>query len=124
MPFRQTDSIRYFQFETLPAKHAIFTRQGGTSPAPWSSLNVGGTVGDDLQRVRTNRDRSIQALGRSPDSIFDVWQVHSADAICATAPRPLGRDFPLNLENVCARVNPRPNAFREPETGCRIPARV
>lgn len=88
MPFRQTDSLRYFQFESIAARHAIFTRNGGTSPEPWSSLNVGSTVGDDLKRVRTNRDRSLAALGRSPDSIFDVWQVHSADVICANAPRP------------------------------------
>ena len=88
MPFNQTDTLRYFQFETIPTKHAIFTRQGGYSPEPWNSLNVGGTVGDDLKRVRANRNLSIEALGRRTDSIFDVWQVHSADVICANAPRP------------------------------------
>lgn len=88
MPFNQTDSLRYFQFETLGVHHAIFTRHGGLSPEPWNSLNVGGTVGDDLKRVRANRNLSIEALGRRLDSIFDVWQVHSADVICANAPRP------------------------------------
>ena len=60
----------------------------GLSPEPWGSLNVGGTVGDDLTRVRANRNLSLKVLDCSPDSVFDVWQVHSADVVCATAPRP------------------------------------
>ena len=88
MPFQQSDSIRYFQFDHIQARHAIFTRQGGLSPQPWNSLNVGGTVGDDLTRVRANRNLTLRALGCDPSTVFDVWQVHSADVICANAPRP------------------------------------
>jgi YfiH family protein len=88
MPFHQNESIRYFHFENIAARHAIFTRHGGLSPAPWNSLNVGGTVGDDLKRVRANRNLSLQALSCDPATVFDVWQVHSADVVCATAPRP------------------------------------
>jgi YfiH family protein len=88
MPFHHQDNLRYFQFNTLRTRHAIFTRQGGLSPEPWNSLNVGGTVGDDLTRVRANRNLSLKALGCSPDSVFDVWQVHGADVVCANAPRP------------------------------------
>lgn len=88
MPFIQHNGLRYFQFETLKTRHAVFTRQGGVSPEPWGSLNVGGTVGDDLDRVKKNRHLSFAALGRNPESVFDVWQVHSADAVCANAPRP------------------------------------
>jgi polyphenol oxidase len=88
MPFQHQDNLRFFQFNTLQARHAIFTRHGGLSPEPWGSLNVGGTVGDDLTRVRANRNLSLKALGCSPDSVFDVWQVHSADVVCAIAPRP------------------------------------
>ena len=88
MPFHHQDNLRFFQFNTLQARHAIFTRHGGLSPEPWGSLNVGGTVGDDLTRVRVNRNLSLKTLGCSPDSVFDVWQVHSADVVCATAPRP------------------------------------
>ena len=89
MPFIQHNAIRYFQFDSLPTRHAIFTRRGGVSPEPWGSLNVGGTVGDDLTRVRENRLLSFKALGCHPESIFDVWQVHSADVVCANAPRPV-----------------------------------
>jgi YfiH family protein len=90
MSFTQHNGLRYFQFESLKTHHAVFTRHGGLSPEPWGSLNVGGTVGDDLQRVRKNRNLSLNALGRSPESVFDVWQVHSADVVCANAPRPDG----------------------------------
>ena len=87
MSFIQHDTLRYLQFDSLPTRHAIFTRHGGVSPEPWGSLNVGGTVGDDLTRVKENRQIAFQALGCKPESVFDVWQVHSADVVCANAPR-------------------------------------
>lgn len=93
MPFQRSDSLRYFHFNTLPARHAIFTRQGGFSPEPWNSLNVGGTVGDDLPRVRANRNLTLKALGCDPASVFDVWQVHGADVVHASTPRPEGESL-------------------------------
>lgn len=88
MPFHTVDGIRYLTFDLFPEQviHAIFTRSGGLSPDPWTSLNVGGTVGDETQRVRENRFRAFRALGRDPSSMFDVWQVHSADVVIASAP--------------------------------------
>jgi hypothetical protein len=68
--------------------HAVFTRHGGISPAPWASLNVGGLRGDDPVRVMENRVRAFQELNRDPNSVYDVWQVHSADVICTEKPRP------------------------------------
>jgi hypothetical protein len=90
MPFIQNDGIRYYQFDLFPRSvvQAVFTRHGGVSPAPWDSLNVGGTVGDEQPRVMENRSRSFAALGRQVQSLFDVWQVHSVDAVYAEAPRP------------------------------------
>jgi YfiH family protein len=90
MPFRQLGSLRIFEFETLSRPglvHAIFTRQGGVSPAPWQSLNVGATVGDDRERVIENRRRAFAAVGREWGSLHDVWQVHSADIVLAGQPR-------------------------------------
>ena len=89
MPFNESNGIRYFTFAGFPEEkitHAILTRRGGVSPEPWDSLNVGGTVGDDRPRVIENRLRSFRALGRDPHSMFDVWQVHSADVVIANAP--------------------------------------
>jgi len=93
MPFIQHNDLRYFHFDSLHTRHAIFTRHGCVSPAPWGSLNVGGTVGDDLARVRENRLISFRALGCKPESIFDVWQVHSADVVCARSPRPVDESY-------------------------------
>ena len=93
MPLIQHNGLRYFQFDSLRTKHALFTRHGGVSPEPWGSLNVGGTVGDDLARVRRNRVLSFETMGCEPESIFDVWQVHSADVVCARAPRPVDESY-------------------------------
>jgi YfiH family protein len=91
MPFHQPDEVRFFTFDSFDEAglvHAVFTRQGGVSPEPWASLNVGGLRGDDPARVLENRVRSFRALGRDPDSVYDVWQLHSADVICTDMPRP------------------------------------
>lgn len=91
MPFHQSGPVRYFTFDSfaLPGlTHAVFTRQGGFSPRPWDSLNMGGFIGDDLQNVVENRVRAFRALDRDPVSVYDVWQVHSADVVCTDAPRP------------------------------------
>ena len=91
MTFHHSGAIRYFRFDSFDQPgllHAVFTRRGGISPKPWDSLNVGGYIGDDLENVFQNRVLSFQALGRDPKSVYDVWQVHSADVICTDAPRP------------------------------------
>lgn len=65
------------------------TRLGGVSLPPWDSLNLGGRVGDDVEHVRTNRERMQSLLPGEP-----VWldQVHgtavwrdAADSRCADA---------------------------------------
>jgi YfiH family protein len=90
MPFHHKNGLRYFTFENLAGlTHGVFTRRGGISPSPWESLNVGGSVGDDIVHVRENRLRSFAALGRDPASIHDVWLVHGTDVVHADAPRDL-----------------------------------
>jgi len=87
----QSNGIHYQSFGLLEDQgiiHAIIGRQGGVSPQPWASLNVGGTVGDEAERVVENRRRSFQALGRKFESLFDVWQVHGAEVVCTETPRP------------------------------------
>lgn len=90
MPFHQPDSIRYFTFDSFDDAgviHAVFTRRGGVSPEPWASLNVGGLRGDDPARVLENRVLSFRTLNRIPESVYDVWQVHSAEVISTDLPR-------------------------------------
>ncbi len=88
----QNGSIKYYRFDHLTDEHlvqAIFTRHGGTSQTPWQSLNMGGTVGDDPAAVTENRLRGFSALGLAPETLYDVWQVHSANVVCADTPRSL-----------------------------------
>jgi YfiH family protein len=94
MSFQSTGGIRYYQFEKLGAgiTHAIFTRQGGFSPDPWAELNMGGTVGDDPERVSKNRHLALDVLGCDPETIYDVWQVHGVNIVVADSPRP--REIP------------------------------
>lgn len=87
----------------------MITRRGGLSPAPWDSLNVGGTVGDERTRVRANRARSFEAFGREPASIFDVWQVHSADVVYADAP--LDPDTDLTQADIILTDKPEVTLF-------------
>ena len=111
MPFSYQNGLRYYTFEIFPKNitQAVFTRQGGVSPRPWDSLNVGGSIGDDITHVRENRIRSFKALGRVPESIHDVWQVHSADVIYAEAPRPLDR--PYQKADIMLTDNPQVTLF-------------
>jgi len=92
MPFADVDGLRYYRFDLLEGagvRDALFTRRGGVSPAPWASLNVGGLNGDPRDNVIENRRRMFAAFGRPVESLFDVWQVHSADAVASSRPRPL-----------------------------------
>lgn len=88
----EVNDVSLFQFESFDSQivgHAFFGRKGGVSPVPWSSLNQGGTVGDDRQNVIENRRRAFTSIGRSVESIYDVWQVHGKNVIQATHPRDL-----------------------------------
>lgn len=96
MPIRQRGSLLYYTFESLDdsgLSHAIFTRHGGISPKPWASLNVGGTVGDDPHRVRTNRNRSLQALNCDPSNVYDVWQVHGNQVVYTDTPHDKNKPY-------------------------------
>jgi YfiH family protein len=89
MPFQSHDKIRYYQFEQLGhgLTHAVFTRRGGVSPVPWAALNLGSTVGDDLERVGENRGLALATLKLDSASVYDVWQVHGVEVAFAEAPR-------------------------------------
>jgi len=94
MPFAEQNGLRFFQFDSLHIRHAVFSRHGGVSPSPWDSLNVGGSVGDRIENVRENRLRTFKALECVPESMFDVWLIHSADVAYADTPTPMGDDLP------------------------------
>ncbi len=90
MPYEDHCGLRVYRFTSFPSDdlaHGLFTRRGGVSGGPWATLNVGGNIGDDPQRVAENRRRILSHLARPQDSTFDVWQVHAATILHAKTPR-------------------------------------
>jgi len=96
MPFREENHLRYFTFSSFPEKvcHGVFTRHGGVSPAPWNTLNLGGTVGDAHENVIENRARLFNVINRPVESIFDVWQVHGSRVMTTSRPRMKSEEHP------------------------------
>ena len=80
MRTQQADNCEYLQFEHLAAvpglTHAVFTRRGGFSAAPYTGLNLSGVTGDDLATVRRNREVVIAALGLP---LVGTLTVHGAE---------------------------------------------
>jgi YfiH family protein len=57
----------------------ITTRGGGTSKAPFDSLNLGGRPGDSARRMAENRRRVAAALGLSARRLARTGQIHGAE---------------------------------------------
>jgi purine-nucleoside/S-methyl-5'-thioadenosine phosphorylase / adenosine deaminase len=92
MAFFEQNGVRYFSFDSFESKslvHGVFSRHGGVSPKPWSSLNLGGTVGDERGRVMENRRRMFEAVDLPVNSLYDAWQVHGDRVMVIEKPRPL-----------------------------------
>lgn len=87
----QDNGLKYFSFERFGGAgvvQAIFTRRGGVSQAPYETLNLGGTVGDDPAHVLENHNRVFEVIERPFESRYDVWQVHGKHIVCTDKPRP------------------------------------
>lgn len=75
------NEVPYFRFESIPAErvaHGIFTRHGGISPEPWSTLNFSITVGDSPENVGRNRVLAQEALGLDPSRLVDRYIAHTS----------------------------------------------
>lgn len=93
----QKDGLTFYKFDSFEddaLDHAIFSRQGGSSAAPYASLNLGGTNGDDPNAVLANHEKLFEVFGRSYSSRFDVWQVHGKTILLSEAPRPPEKKHP------------------------------
>jgi YfiH family protein len=67
-------------------RHAFFTREGGVSEGFYASLNGGQGSHDDPARVAENRRRMTAALQVPDGALVTAYQIHSPDAVVATAP--------------------------------------
>lgn len=111
MPFTEKDGLRYYQFDIFSKNvlNAVFTRQGGVSPEPWTSLNLSVSVGDDPACVAENRAHIFNTLGRSLASIHDLGLVHGTDVVFADTPHPLSED--AKVADIIFTDNPQVSLF-------------
>lgn len=75
------DDLLYFRFDGLPngaLRHAVFSRQGGVSAAPFDSLNMSLAVADERERVYANRRRAYGLFDRDTDTVVHAHLVHGA----------------------------------------------
>jgi len=77
-------AIRFQLFEPYQSAvdHAIFTRHGGVSQAPFDSLNVSYLVGDRSSDVARNRASCARALGLTLPAVTAAGLVHGARIGC------------------------------------------
>ena len=79
-------------FDDARIAHGVSTRAGGVSEGPYSSLNLGSSVGDRPEHVRENRARLALALGFAPERLVTTPQVHGDSVLAvdeSNAPRAL-----------------------------------
>lgn len=70
--------------------HGFFSRDGGVSPAPYTSLNTGPGSDDDPDNIAENRRRCAAALGLTLGRLVTCYQVHSPDVRIINSPWPGG----------------------------------
>jgi hypothetical protein len=79
------------KFDAIGVRHAFSTRIGGTSPAPFDSLNLGNPSGcdvqDDQNRIWGNYSRLTSSIGCGGEPPLRVHQVHGREVACVEAGR-------------------------------------
>lgn len=80
MKENRSNGVIYYSFENMEnwpeLTQAAFARPGGVSEGPLGRLNLSFAVGDDPERVRTNRQIAVEAVGWQPRDIVSARQVH------------------------------------------------
>ncbi len=85
----QKGAVTFYLSEALEPfdniTQAVTTRHGGVSPAPFDTLNLGSTVGDDPANVRENWKRLHEALDLDPAATVDARQAQADQVAHVTA---------------------------------------
>jgi YfiH family protein len=76
LEWRETDALRWLQWEGAGVAAAFPTRDGGVSPAPFDSLNLGLSTDDAPVNVLENRRRLCAAVGVPQERLVVPGQVH------------------------------------------------
>jgi YfiH family protein len=74
------NGLAFYRFDGLSSYsdlyHGAFTRLGGVSQAPFESLNLARSVGDNAQIVQENNRRMLSVFDVTPDRATTAWLVH------------------------------------------------
>lgn len=92
--FRQAGGLELLVSATLEASgfiNAFTTRQGGVSPLPAGTLNLGNFSQDDHLNINENRRRLKVALDHNERPLLTLQQIHSADIHRVTTPEDAAR---------------------------------
>ena len=68
-------------FDACGVRMGFTRRAGGASLPPYDSLNLGSHVGDDLEAVRENRRRLLDAAGLAGTRLLMANQVHGSSVL-------------------------------------------
>lgn len=74
----------FASFSSPEIAHGVSTRAGGVSIGPYTSLNLGSSVGDEPEAVMENRARLARSLGFAPERLVTTPQVHGKDVLVVT----------------------------------------
>jgi len=89
MKKRTIDDLPILEFNSFPNNgtqyHAVFTRQGGASEAPFHSLNMSLSVPDDEATVLANRAIGYSRYQRTNDTLVHAHLVHGAEVARVTS---------------------------------------
>jgi YfiH family protein len=85
------DGPEFLTHGAIPVPHGFFTRRGGVSEGPYASLNASLSGGDDPAKVAHNRAMVARALGRAPEQLAGVKQVHGTKVVTVREVWPAGQ---------------------------------
>ena len=111
---RNEQNLWHGKFSSFPDDlivHAISTRLGGYSQAPFDSLNLGLHVGDNAENVLANRKKFMKSLGFELEDIVTPNQIHG-DKICVVNESHRGRggqDYSDSIPETDALITNTPN---------------
>jgi YfiH family protein len=74
----------WLKASNIQCRHGFSTRHGGVSPAPYHSLNFGGS-GDLPDNIQLNRTKALQHLGMDSYNLCYLNQVHGNEVLFAKA---------------------------------------
>jgi len=87
MEWRESGGVRWLEAQLPDATAAFSTRIGGTSGAPFDTLNLGVLTADEPIALVENRRRLAAALGFPPDRVAIGHQVHGEELATHTEPQ-------------------------------------